>query len=165
VIESRPVDGGAAVRRRRECEACEHRFTSFERYAEAVAVVRKRDGRRQAYDPEKLRAGLARAAHKQSEAERVIEAIVARVGEEARGSEEIASRRIGELCLEGLRDADRIAYLRFASVHKQLGDLEAISAELSELAISADFPPESPPADGSDSPDSVFEPARREVHA
>jgi transcriptional repressor NrdR len=165
VIESRPVDAGAGVRRRRRCETCGHRFTTFERCAQAIAVVRKRDGSRQAFEATKVRAGLERAAHKRPEAEQVIEQITARVDEEARGAGEISTRRIGELCLAGLREADRIAYLRFATVHKQLADIEAISAELSDLAIAGNFDPEGLPAAGSDSPDLVIEPARREVHA
>jgi transcriptional repressor NrdR len=139
--------------------------TTFERVAGAPAIVRKRDGRRQPFDAEKVRAGLARAAHKRPAAEAAIETTAAMVAEEARGLEEISTRRIGELCLAGLREADRIAYLRFASVHKQLADLEAVSAELSELAIAEEFAPEGIGTEGSDQPDLVIEHARREVHA
>jgi transcriptional repressor NrdR len=154
------------VRRRRECEACGHRFTSFERYAEAVAVVRKRDGRRQPFDVDKVRAGLERAAHKREAAEAAIESITEAVVAETQRSGEISSRRIGELCLGGLRDTDRIAYLRFASVHKQLADLEAISAELSELAFAEEIQAEILRTGGSDSQDLSIQPARREkTHA
>lgn len=156
---------GAGVRRRRECEGCGHRFTTFERYAEAFAVVRKRDGSRQPFSPAKLRAGLRRAAHKRPDAELAIEAIAAAAEEEAKAAEEISTRRIGEICLGGLLENDRIAYLRFASVHKQLADLEAISAELSDLAIADDFSAELLQTEGPDSPDLVSENARREVHA
>jgi transcriptional repressor NrdR len=162
------VDGGASVRRRRECEACGHRFTTFERYVRELAIVRKRRGGRQPFEVAKLRAGLRRAAHKRPDAEAAIEAIVVAVEEEARAADELTTRRIGELCLDGLREADRIAYLRFASVHKQLADLDAISAELSDLAITEDFPadiPELLEAEGSDSPDLPIQDARREVHA
>lgn len=139
VIESRPVGTGAGVRRRRECESCGHRFTTFERYADSIAIVRKRDGRRQAFDPSKVRAGLARAAHKLPDAEAAIDHIVREVAAEAGTSEELSTMRIGEICLAGLLGANRIAYLRFASVHKQLADLDAISAELSDLAITGEF--------------------------
>ena len=162
------MDGGAGVRRRRECEACGHRFTTFERYVRELAIVRKRQGGRQPFDAAKLRAGLHRAAHKRPDAEAVIETIAAAVEEEARAADELSTRRIGELCLNGLREADRIAYLRFASVHKQLADLDAITAELTDLAITEDFPadiPELLEAEGSDSPDLVIQNARREVHA
>ena len=162
------MDAGAGVRRRRQCEACGHRFTTFERHVRELAIVRKRQGGREPFDGAKLRAGLRRAAHKRPAAEQAIEEIVAAVEEEARSADELTTRRIGELCLSGLREADRIAYLRFASVHKQLADLEAISAELSELAISEDFSADLPQllaAEGSDSPDLVIQNARREVHA
>jgi transcriptional repressor NrdR len=165
VIESRPVDDGASVRRRRECSSCGYRFTSFERYADAPALVRKRDQSVQAFDPDKLRAGLARAAHKRPDAEAAIEAIAGRAEAEARGAGEISSRRLGELCLEGLLESDRIAYLRFATVHKQLADLDALSAELSDLAIPADFDPEVLSTEGPDSQDLSIQPSRREVHA
>ncbi len=153
------------MRRRRECSECGYRFTSFERYADAPAAVRKRDRSLQAFDPDKLRAGLARAAHKRDDAESAIESIAARVEGEARGLAEISSRRIGELCLVGLRESDRIAYLRFATVHKQLADLDALSAELSDLAIAADFDPEILGSEGSDSQDLSIQESRREVHA
>jgi len=166
VLESRPAEAGASVRRRRECASCGHRFTSFERYAEAEVIVRKRDGRRQPFDLDKVRAGLERAAHKRGAAEAAIAAISAGVAAEAGRRSEISSRRIGELCLSGLRDTDRIAYLRFASVHKQLADLEAISAELSELAIAEEFEPKIMRNGGPDSQDLLTQPARREeAHA
>lgn len=130
-----------------------------------LAIVRKRQGGRQPFETAKLRAGLRRAAHKRPNAEAVIESIVAAVEEEARTAAELTTRRIGELCLDGLREADRIAYLRFASVHKQLADLDAITAELSDLAISEEFSAELLEAEGPDSPDLVIQNARREVHA
>ena len=125
------------MRRRRECGSCGHRFTTFERMAPALAIVRKRDGRRQEFDAAKLRAGLERAAHKLPDAESAIGTIAEIVELEAAAASngEISTRRIGELCLEGLRDADRVAYLRFATVHKQLADMEAIRAELSALDL------------------------------
>lgn len=117
---------------------CDHRFTTFERYGDALALVRKRDGSRQAFDPAKLRAGLGRAAHKRSRAEAAVEAIVETVQlEGAAAGGTLSTRRIGELCLTGLREADTVAYLRFATVHKQLADTEAIRAELRALDIAA----------------------------
>ncbi len=165
MIESRPVEDGAGVRRRRECQECGHRFTSFERYADALAPVRKRDRGLQPFDPAKLRAGLGRAAHKRPDAEAAIESIATQIEAESRGMPEISSRRIGELCLEGLRESDRIAYLRFASVHKQLADLDDLSAELSDLAISEDFDPGILGSEEPDSQDLSIQHARREVHA
>ena len=125
------------MRRRRECGGCGHRFTSFERVAAAIAIVRKRDGRRQEFEPAKVRDGLERAAHKLPAAEAAIDRIAASVELEAATGGELTSRRIGELCLSGLREADTIAYLRFATVHKQLADTEAIRAELRALDLAA----------------------------
>jgi transcriptional repressor NrdR len=117
------------VRRRRECETCSHRFTTFERRAPSLAIVLKRDGRREEFDTEKLRAGLERAAHKLPAAEASVPVIAEIVELEAATGGVLPTKRIGELCLEGLLRADRVAYLRFASVHKQL-DTEAIRDEL-----------------------------------
>ncbi|MBK5116055.1 MAG: transcriptional repressor NrdR [Thermoleophilia bacterium] len=135
VVESRPAEDGAAVRRRRECGSCGHRFTSFERVAPSIAIVRKRDGRRQEFDPDKVRAGLQRAAHKLPAAEAALEAIGRTIDLEAAAGGELSTQRIGELCLGGLREADTVAYLRFATVHKQLTDTEEIRAELRELDL------------------------------
>ncbi len=137
VVESRPADDGAAVRRRRECSSCGHRFTTFERCAPSLAIVRKRDGGREEFDAAKLRAGLERAAHKLPAAEAAVERIAEVVELEAAAGGELSTRRIGELCLAGLSSADEVAYLRFASVHKQLGDTEAIRAELSEMDVAS----------------------------
>lgn len=164
MIESRPVDAGAGVRRRRECERCGHRYTTFERYADALAVVVKRAGNREPFDVVKLGAGLERSAHKRPDAVAALAPIIERVCAEAHATEEITTRRIGELCLEGLRDADRVAYLRFASVHKQLADLDALSAELTDLAIGEEIKPELDPSEASDSPQLQEQPARRAIH-
>ena len=137
VLESRPAEDRSAVRRRRECGSCGHRFTTFERISPAVAIVRKRDDRRQEYDPAKVRAGLGRAAHKLPAAEAAVETIASTVELEAAAGGELSTRRIGELCLAGLREADTVAYLRFATVHKQLADTEAIRAELHALEEAA----------------------------
>ncbi len=137
-MESRQAAEGAAVRRRRECVSCAHRFTTFERLEPSMAIVRKRDGRRQEFDAAKLRAGLERAAHKLPAAEAAVGRIAELVELEAATGGELSTRRIGELCLEGLRNADRVAYLRFATVHKQLADTEAIRAELSALDLDAE---------------------------
>ncbi len=125
------------MRRRRECGRCGHRFTTFERIAASVAVVRKRDGRRQAFEPAKVRDGLERAAHKLPSAEQAVSPIAATIELEAAAGGELSSRRIGQLCLDGLRKADTVAYLRFATVHKQLADTEAIRAELRALDVAA----------------------------
>ncbi|MGH2955539.1 MAG: ATP cone domain-containing protein [Solirubrobacterales bacterium] len=115
VLESRRADHGAAVRRRRECRSCGRRFTSFERRAPEPASVLKRSGDRQPFDRAKLGAALARACHKRSVDPRELELIVNRIEAEAQASGgELSADRIGELCLEGLRELDHGAYLQFA---------------------------------------------------
>jgi transcriptional repressor NrdR len=114
VLESRSSEAGAAIRRRRECSQCGHRFTTYERYEQSL-FVRKRNGRRQPFDPAKLRDGLARAAHKRpvsdSEIDTITEAIQSALAE---AGGELPSAAIGELCLRGLGRVDRGAFLQFA---------------------------------------------------
>jgi transcriptional repressor NrdR len=114
ILETRKAEGGAALRRRRECSACDHRFTTYERAVPDALEVIKRDGRRRPFDRDKLRAGLIRASHKRDVDPRELEAITERVESEAKRVGEISAERIGELCLEGLARLDRGAYLQFA---------------------------------------------------
>jgi transcriptional repressor NrdR len=129
VLESRRADDGAATRRRRECPSCRHRFTTFERRQREPVRVIKRDGSHQRFDRTKLRAALLRAAHKRPVSPDDVEALVDRieVGIEAAGGE-LEAARIAELCLQGLAELDRGAYLQFA------GTLPSRIAELAGLA-------------------------------
>ena len=132
VLESRSADGGTAVRRRRECSSCGHRFTTREG-CERSLFVRKRAGRRQPFDREKLRGALSRAAHKRPVTEDQIEAIAADVETVLVSSGgEMPSRSIGGLCLQGLAQVDRGAYLQFAGT-LPFEDISAIAAD-SEFA-------------------------------
>ncbi len=125
-LETRKADGGAALRRRRECSSCGHRFTTYERAVPETIVVIKRDGHRQPFDREKLRSGLVRASHKRDVDPRRLEEIVERIEEVARvEGGELSAARIGELCLDGLAKIDRGAYLQFA------GTLRVAPPELS----------------------------------
>jgi transcriptional repressor NrdR len=113
-LETRRVPDGA-LRRRRECTSCGHRFTTYERAVPEALEVLKRDGHRQPFDRDKLRGALIRASHKRDVDPRDLERIVERVEREARASGgELAAARIGELCLDGLRELDHGAYLQFA---------------------------------------------------
>jgi transcriptional repressor NrdR len=115
VLESRRAEGGEAIRRRRACSSCGHRFTTFERLERDSLSVRKRSGARQRFDRDKLRSALLRAAHKRPVAAEDIEAMVGRVEaaiDSAGG--ELSAERLGELCLEELRDLDQGAYMQFA---------------------------------------------------
>lgn len=125
VLESRRADEGAALRRRRECSACSHRFTTFERRDPEPAFVAKRDGRRQRFDRTKLRAALLGATHKRPVSAGDVEALVNRIEAEAvAAGGELAAERVAALCLEGLRDLDAGAYLQFA------GTLPSAKADL-----------------------------------
>jgi transcriptional repressor NrdR len=127
VVETRAASEGAAVRRRRACPSCGERFTTFERLAVERLHVRKRDGRRQPFDREKLRGALLRAAHKRDVSAREVEAIVRDVERAARDAAGVISaERIGEVCLERLRELDGGAYLQFA------GTLPDASPEFAE---------------------------------
>lgn len=115
VLETRSAEGGAALRRRRECRECGRRFTSFERREREPAWVIKRDGRRQRFNREKLRGALVRASHKRDVDPRSLDLIVDRIEREAEDAGgELAASRIGELCLDGLEPLDRGAFLQFA---------------------------------------------------
>jgi transcriptional repressor NrdR len=134
VLETRRADDGAALRRRRECPACGHRFTTHERRELPPLFVRKRDGRREPFDRAKLRAGMLRAAYKRPVEASDVESIVDRIEAEADAAGgEIPASRAGDLCLEGLSRVDRISYLQFASVYKQLADVDDMRAELARL--------------------------------
>jgi transcriptional repressor NrdR len=114
ILETRRAEANA-VRRRRQCSGCGHRFTTYERAVPEVVEVIKRDGSRQPFDREKLRSALVRASHKRDVDPRRLEEIVGRVEAEARDSGgRIGAARIGELCLDGLQKLDRGAYLQFA---------------------------------------------------
>jgi transcriptional repressor NrdR len=124
------------VRRRRQCTSCGHRFTTYERYERGPLYVRKRDGERQLFDRAKLRGGLARAAHKRPVPATAIDAIVDRIEAAAeRAGGELPARRIGEMCLDGLRRIDRISYLQYAAVYKQL-DVGSLLDEAAQIAPS-----------------------------
>jgi transcriptional repressor NrdR len=166
VLESRRAEEGASLRRRRECPGCGARFTTYERRERPALFVRKRDGRRERFDSEKVRAGMRRAAYKRPVTAADIDAIAARIEDEAEAAGgELDGSRIGELCLAGLGNVDRVSYLQYASVYRQLEDVEDVQAELRRL--SAGTPSEDPdrgPADPrvpSDLGASIASPPRR----
>ncbi len=135
VIDSRMSKDGGEIRRRRECEGCERRFTTYERIEESMPVVIKNDGRREPFDRNKIERGLQHAFAKrpvpQDEIKRIAEAVEREVGE--LGVAEIASREVGERVLPRLRAHDHVAYVRFASIYRDFRDIEAFVEELAEL--------------------------------
>jgi transcriptional repressor NrdR len=126
ILETRKAEAGAALRRRRECSSCGHRFTTYERAVPETLEVIKRDGHRQPFDREKLLKSLNRATHKRTLDPRKLGLLVDGVEREVRDSGgELSAARIGELCLQGLEKIDRGAYLQFA------GTLRVAPRELS----------------------------------
>ncbi|MFO0693337.1 MAG: transcriptional regulator NrdR [Polyangiales bacterium] len=135
VIDSRLAYGGEATRRRRECEGCQRRYTTYERVEQTLPMVVKQDGRRQPFDRQKLLAGLRRACVKRpvsSEAlERLLDELERALIE--RGEPEVPSAEIGNQVLSALKDLDQVAYVRFASVYRDFKDVHEFMAELSSL--------------------------------
>lgn len=135
VIDSRELSGGETIRRRRECPACGRRFTTYERVEGVSLTVVKRDGRRQEFDPAKLRQKLRVALTKRPVGEDAIDALLARVEADlmALGMAEVPSSAIGESVLRQLKSLDEVAYIRFASVYRQFQDIEDLRREVEEL--------------------------------
>jgi transcriptional repressor NrdR len=135
VLDSRPAEEGAAIRRRRECPRCERRFTTFERVDLAPLVVVKRDGRREPFDRGKVLGGLLKARGKRPIPTDVLEALAADVERQVRnlGEPEVPSSRIGELVMERLRDVDEVAFVRFASEYRRFQDADSIVEEVARL--------------------------------
>ncbi|GAA3022633.1 transcriptional regulator NrdR [Tetragenococcus solitarius] len=135
VIDSRQTDDGRAIRRRRECENCGYRFTTFERIEEAPLLVIKKNGAREEFNREKILRGLIRSAEKRPVAMEQMEQIVDHVEKRIResGESEISSNVIGEYVMEDLKDVDEIAYIRFASVYRQFKDMSVFLKELEDI--------------------------------
>lgn len=135
VLDSRPAHEGKSIRRRRECEACHQRFTTFEMVEEKPLIVIKKDGSREQFDRDKLLRGLVRACEKRPVPFDKLENLVSRIALELqeKGEQEISSREIGELAMEGLYYLDEVAYVRFASVYRQFKDINVFVDELKEL--------------------------------
>ncbi|MCH4166583.1 MAG: transcriptional regulator NrdR [Megasphaera sp.] len=135
VTDSRATDDGKAIRRRRECQHCGRRFTTYEMVEELPLVVVKRSGRRELFDRNKILNGLLRACNKRKVTRQQLDDIVAKVERKIRNAlaQEVTSERIGELVLTELKSVDEVAYIRFASVYRQFADLDSFMAELKHL--------------------------------
>lgn len=135
VVDSRDLDESATIRRRRECNVCATRFTTYERVEAARLVIVKRDGTRQEFDRDKLAAGLRKALTRRPVAEGAAEAAADEIEAELRaaGVSEVPSSRVGALAMEQLRGMDQIAYIRFASVYQSFEDLEDLKREVDSL--------------------------------
>jgi transcriptional repressor NrdR len=136
VIDSRTAKDGSAVRRRRECAKCGARFTSYETVEEIQLRVVKKDGRREPFDPNKIRVGIQKACEKRPIPTDVIDEIVERIEAKlALGRKEVPTRDIGEAVIKELSDLDEVAYVRFASVYREFKDINEFMDELKGLLI------------------------------
>ncbi len=137
------------IRRRRECERCTRRFTTYERVEEMMPLVVKKDGRREAYDRVKIINGLKRACEKRPVSINTIEAIADRIERtiQERGEKEINSSVIGEALMRELHDTDPVAYVRFASVYRSFKDIGEFMVELEELIKERKSLPQLKPGD------------------
>lgn len=138
VKDSRPTEDGAAIRRRRQCEGCAARFTTFERIQLRELVVLKSEGRRQPFDRDKLMRSIAVATRKRPIDPVRVEKLVSGIQRqlETSGDAEIPAHRIGEMVMEGLKGLDSVAYIRFASVYKdftEAKDFEEFAGSVSEI--------------------------------
>jgi transcriptional repressor NrdR len=135
VIETRVSKDGSEIRRRRECEGCSRRYTTYERIEESMPLVIKNDGRREPFDRNKIEHGIMAAAAKRRISPDQVKAIALGVERELGelGVSEIASREIGERVLPKLRELDQVAYVRFASIYRDFRDLDGFQKELEQL--------------------------------
>ncbi|MDD3838963.1 MAG: transcriptional regulator NrdR [Clostridia bacterium] len=135
VVDSRPTDDGDTIRRRRECESCEKRFTTYEKIENIPIMVIKKDGRREAFDSSKIMNGLLKACEKRPVPVDKMEDIVQDIEKRVYNSlkKEITSNQIGELVMQRLKDLDEVAYVRFASVYRQFKDINTFMGELEKL--------------------------------
>ncbi len=138
VIDSRHTEDGRAIRRRRECEDCGRRFTTYEKVEEMILMVIKKDGSRQAFDRNKLLNGIIRACEKRpvslADMERIADDIER--GLNNMMEKEVESTFVGELVMERLKDLDEVAYVRFASVYRQFTDINTFVQEVEKLLTS-----------------------------
>ncbi len=135
VVDSRPSDEGASIRRRRECLECHKRFTTYETMESLPLVVIKKDGSRQTFDKDKLLGSMLKACEKRSVPMSKLEEIANEIEQTLQNDmeREVSSSVIGELVMEKLKDVDEVAYVRFASVYRQFKDIGTFMEELNKL--------------------------------
>lgn len=135
VIDSRLVGGGSEIRRRRECNDCHERFTTYEIAELVLPRIIKRDGRRSPFEEEKLRAGMIKALEKRQISVEQVEASINNIKRrlQTTGEREVSSNLVGEIVMDELRLLDQVAYVRFASVYRSFQDVNAFSEEIQRL--------------------------------
>ena len=140
VIDSRSTDEGKAIRRRRECMQCGRRFTTYETIETTPVLVVKNGGNRQAFDPNKIKNGIIKACEKRPVSMTKIDKLVDDIKKEIYNSleQEITSKRIGEMVMDGLKQIDEVAYVRYASVYRQFTDISSFMEELQTMMKESD---------------------------
>lgn len=135
VIDSRPVDDNCSIRRRRQCEKCGRRFTTYEKLETMPLMVIKKDDSRETYDRSKIESGVIRSCHKRPVSTQQINAMIDDIENRIFNLEEkeVATSVIGELVMESLKDLDEVAYVRFASVYREFKDVNTFMEELGKL--------------------------------
>lgn len=135
VVDSRPVDENTAIRRRRMCDACGKRFTSYEKVETIPLIVIKKDQNREQFNRSKIEAGVLRACHKRPISAQQVQELVDSVETEVynKGEREIPSSEIGEIVMSKLKDLDPVAYVRFASVYREFKDVSTFMDELKKF--------------------------------
>ena len=135
VVDSRPADEGASIRRRRECLSCHKRFTTYETVESLPLMVVKKDGSRQSFDRNKVMSGVIRACENRPVPYQSMEALAAEIEQilQNQMDREVSTARIGELVMERLKALDEVAYVRFASVYREFKDIGTFLAELNNL--------------------------------
>ena len=135
VIDSRPSDDGAAIRRRRECANCGKRFTTYETVETTPILVVKTNGNRQAFDANKLKNGIIKSCEKRPVPMWKIDKLVEDIQKSIYNSleQEVTSKKLGEMVMEGLKEIDEVAYVRFASVYRSFKDISTFMKELEKL--------------------------------
>ena len=135
VVDSRPLNDGANIRRRRECLKCGQRFTTYERAEYLPVRIIKRDGSREAFDIEKVKRGILKACEKRNVSADVIESMTFSVERKVHelGEQEISARVIGDLVMDELKKVDEVAYVRFASVYRDFKDVSTFMDEITKL--------------------------------
>lgn len=141
VIDSRQTEDGCTIRRRRECEGCGRRFTTYEKIDTVPLMVIKKDKSRETFDSNKLKAGIIKACEKRPVSIQSIDTLVRDIEMRAYNSydQEITSQAIGEMVMEGLKALDEVAYVRFASVYRQFRDIQTFMDELNKLLMDKEF--------------------------
>ncbi len=135
VIDSRPAEDNSSIRRRRVCDVCNKRFTTYEKVEAIPLIIIKKDDNREAYDRSKIETGVLRACHKRPVSMDSIDVLVDEVEADVlnREEKEISSRVVGELVMNKLKDLDAVAYVRFASVYREFKDINTFMDELKKV--------------------------------